>query len=141
MPMKILDYGRPNPFGDTIGGRRNLAWPVNAYRVTLPKASDDGDDLNPFERVILKLLDAVGAMDAHALADETRIPLDFLKGILLRLRDKELIDEHNAIIKRTARIRYKIGKARKSLSAKSVGMTPIRTNRSHRVLSSAHCGQ
>lgn len=100
MPMKILDYGRPNPFGDTIGGRRNLAWPVNAYRVTLPKASDDGDDLNPFERVILKLLDAVGAMDAHALADETRIPLDFLKGILLRLRDKELIDEHNAIIKR-----------------------------------------
>lgn len=100
MPMKILDYGRPNPFGDTIGGRRNLAWPVNAYRVTLPKASDDGDGLNPFERVILKLLDAVGVMDARALADETRIPLDFLKGILLRLRDKELIDEHNAIIKR-----------------------------------------
>ena len=73
---------------------------MNAYRVTLPEASNDGDGLNPFEHVILKLLDAVGAMDAPALEDETRIPLDLVKGILLRLRDKGLIDEHNAIIKR-----------------------------------------
>jgi hypothetical protein len=71
---------------------------VNAYRVTLPKASGDGDDLNPFERVILKLLDAVGAMDASALADETCIPLGLVKSILLRLQDKSLIDEHNGII-------------------------------------------
>ena len=100
MSLKLLDYGRPNPFGETIGGLRCLAWPVNSYRVTLPKASNDGDGLNAFERVILKLLDAVGAMDAHALADETRIPLDLVKGILLRLRDKGLIDEHNVISKR-----------------------------------------
>ena len=98
MPLKLLDYGRPNPFGDTIGGRRNLAWPVNAYRVTLPKASYNDDSLNAFERVTLKILNAVGAMDARALADETRIPPDLLKGILLRLQDKELIDAHNAII-------------------------------------------
>ena len=100
MSLKLLDYGRPNPFGETIGRPNRLAWPVNAYRVTLPEASNDGDGLNPFEHVILKLLDAVGAMDARALADETRIPLDLVKGILLRLRDKRLIDEHNAIIKR-----------------------------------------
>ena len=99
MPLKLLDYGKLNPFGDTIGRPSRLAWPVNAYRVTLPKASDDGDGLNPFERVILKLLDAAGAMDADALADETRIPLDLVKSILLRLQDKALIDEHNAIIK------------------------------------------
>ena len=100
MSLKLLDYGRPNPFGEIIGRPNRLAWPVNAYRVTLPEASNDGDGLNPFECVILKLLDAVGAMDARALADETRIPLDLVKGILLRLRDKRLIDEHNAIIKR-----------------------------------------
>ncbi|MDB6175026.1 MAG: hypothetical protein JWL59_4337 [Chthoniobacteraceae bacterium] len=98
MSVTVLDYGRPNPFGETIGRPRNLAWPVNAYRVTLPKASDGDDGLNAFERVILKLLDAVGALDAGALADETRIPIDLVKGILLRLRDKSLIDERNVII-------------------------------------------
>ena len=99
MSLKLLDYGRLNPFGAIIGRPRRLAWPVNVYRVTLPKASNSGDGLNPFERVILKLLDAVGAMDADTLADETRIPLDLVKSILLRLQDKALIDEHNAIIK------------------------------------------
>ena len=99
MSLKLLDYDRPAPFSETIGKSRNLAWPVNAYRVTLPEASDTGDGLNPFERVILKLLDAVGAMDANALADETCIPLDLVKGILLRLRDKGFIDEHNVIVK------------------------------------------
>ena len=96
--LKLLDYGRPNPFGETIGRQRNLAWPVNAYRVTLPRSSKDSDGLNPFERVILKLLDALGVMDARALADETCIPLDLVKSILLRLQDKELIDEFNTII-------------------------------------------
>lgn len=96
--LKLLDYGNPNPFRGTIGKQRNLAWPVNAYRVTLPKSSEDGDDLNPFERVILKLLYALGVMGARALADETCIPLDLVKSILLRLQDKALIDEHNAII-------------------------------------------
>lgn len=98
MSLKLLDYGKLNPFGDTIGKPRHLAWPVNVYRVTLPKASGNGDSLNPFERVILKLLHAVGAMDAGALADETCIPHDLVKSILLRLQDKTLINEHNALI-------------------------------------------
>lgn len=98
MSLKLLDYGRPNPFGETIGKTRYLAWPVNVYRVTLPSASDDSDDLNPFERVILKLLDALGAMDARALSKETRIPLDLAKGILLRLRDRAFIDENGSVI-------------------------------------------
>lgn len=97
--LKLLDYDKPNPFGSIIGKPRKLAWPVNAYRVTLPKVSGADDGLNAFERVILKLLDAVGVMDADDLAAETRIPLDLVKGILLRLQDKELIDEHNAVIK------------------------------------------
>ena len=47
MSLKLLDYGQSNPFGATIGRPRNLAWPVAAYRVTLPMISDD-DGLNPF---------------------------------------------------------------------------------------------
>lgn len=97
--LKLLDYGKPNSFSGIIGKPRNLAWPVNAYRVTLPKASSDGDDLNAFERVILKLLDAVGVLDADKLALETCIPLDLVKGILLRLQDKGHISEYNAIIR------------------------------------------
>lgn len=97
--LKLLDYGKPNPFSGIIGRPRNLAWPVHAYRVTLPKVSNDGDGLNAFERVILKLLDVFGILNADELADETRIPLDLVKGVLLRLQDKGVIDEYNAIIR------------------------------------------
>ena len=96
--LRLLDYGKPNPFSGIIGKSRNLAWPVNAYRVTLPKSSNDRDGLNAFERVILKILDAVGALDADDLAAETCIPLDLINGILLRLQDKGFIDEYNAIL-------------------------------------------
>ena len=95
--LKILDYEKPAPFGEIIGRPRHLAWPVNVYRVTLPRVSND-DGLNVFERVILKLLEAVGLMDADALADETRIPLDLVKSILLRLQDKGLIDGDHSIV-------------------------------------------
>lgn len=95
--LKLLDYGKLDSFAGIIGRQRNLAWPVNVYRVTLPRVSDDGG-LNVFERVVLKLLEAVGLMDADALANETRIPLDLTKCILLRLQDKGLIDGNHSII-------------------------------------------
>jgi len=99
MPLKFLDYGKPDPFREIVGKPRNLAWPVNAYRVTMPKVSKDGNGLNLFERVILKIIDGGGAQEAKALARETCIPVDLVQWILLRLRDKEFIDEHNEIIK------------------------------------------
>lgn len=102
MALKLLDYGQPDPFGKTIGKTRYLAWPVYAYRVTLPRVSDTEDRLNPFERVVLKLLEVVGTMDAKALADETCIPVDLVNSILLRLQDKGLIDEHYTIIRKEA---------------------------------------
>lgn len=97
--LKLLDYGKPNPFSGIIGKPRKLAWPVHAYRVTLPKVSNDGEDLNAFEHVILKLLDGFGILHADELAEETRIPLDLVKGVLLRLQDKGFIDEYNAIMR------------------------------------------
>lgn len=99
MPLKLLDYGKPHPFGEILGNPRNLAWPVNAYRVTLPKVAKDGDDLNLFERVILKIIDSGGEWESEALARETCIPVDLVRCVLLCLRDKAFIDEHNKIIK------------------------------------------
>jgi hypothetical protein len=99
MPLKLLDYGTPNPFGGIVGKVRHLAWPVNAYRVTLPKVSDDGDSLNPFERVILKIIDVGCTREPDVLSRDTCIPLDLVKSVLLRLRDKGIIDEHNLIQK------------------------------------------
>jgi DNA-binding Lrp family transcriptional regulator len=96
--LKLLDYGKPNPFGQIIGKPRHLAWPVNAYRVTLPRRAHDCDGLNAFERVILKLLAALGLMSDQELANETGIPLDLVRGILLRLQDKKLIDGSHALI-------------------------------------------
>jgi len=98
--LKLLDYGQANPFGQTIGRSRRLAWPVNAFRVTLPRPSRSDGDVNPFERVVLKLLDAFGTMSDRELAQDTGIPLDLVRSILLRLRDKGLIDGDHAVIEK-----------------------------------------
>jgi len=98
MPLKVLDVGKRNLFSGTIGKPRHLVWPVHAYRVTLPDPSRSGGDDNPFERVILKLLAALGPLDASALSLETCIPIDLVKGVLLRLIDKGHIDDRHAIL-------------------------------------------
>jgi len=59
--------------------------------------------LNPFERVILSMIDAVGGLDELALADETCIPVDLVRSVVLRLRDRGLIDSDNRIIDRQRR--------------------------------------
>ncbi|MEI2784993.1 MAG: hypothetical protein V9E82_04720 [Candidatus Nanopelagicales bacterium] len=67
--------------------------------MTIPAALSVGGDLvNPFERVILKVIDAVGGLDERALADETCIPVDLVRSVTLRLRDKGLINDDNLII-------------------------------------------
>lgn len=97
MSLKHLDYGRTNPFREIIGRPRYLAWPVDAYRVTFPRQGKDHHALNPFERVILKLLEVTGIAGAKAVSEATCIPLDLVKGILLRLQDKGLIDEYGHV--------------------------------------------
>jgi hypothetical protein len=78
-----------------------LAWPVHAYRITIPAARGTGRDLlNPFERVVLSVIDAVGGLDEKDLAQETCIPKDLVLTVVLRLRDKGLINDDNLIIDR-----------------------------------------
>ena len=99
MSIILLDYGMPKPFGQTIGRERHLSWPVNAYRVTLPKVSQDDNALNAFERVVLKLIEAGGFREAKQLTTETCLPDDLIQCVLLRLRDKGYVDEYNQLIK------------------------------------------
>ncbi len=98
MTFKLLNYGNPNPFAKTLGWPRNLAWPVNVYRVTLPGDRAKSDHLNPFELLILNLIDAGGPQDAHSLSQETCIDEALVQCVLMRLCDRRYIDEHNCIL-------------------------------------------
>jgi hypothetical protein len=101
---RTLDYGTNTPFSRVFGRPRNLAWPVHAYRITIPATVESGQgQLNPFERVILSMIDAVGGLDELMLADETCIPVDLVRSVVLRLRDRGLIDSDNRIIDRQRR--------------------------------------
>lgn len=97
MSLKLLDYGNRNPFTRTIGKPRSLAWPVNAYRVTLPTSNANEDGFNPFERVIFKLLIVSGGLNLDYLSTETCIPKSLVKSIILRLQDNDLIDSYGNI--------------------------------------------
>ena len=104
MATRTLDYGKNIPFSGVFGRPRNLAWPVHAYRITIPATVKRGQgQLNPFERVILSMIDAVGGLDEKGLADETCIPVDLVRSVVLRLRDRGLIDSDNRIIDRHRR--------------------------------------
>ena len=94
---RLLDFGSPNPFAGIFGRPRTLAWPVDAYRVTIPAPSGRSDSLNPFERVVLGVLQAEPGTSAQALADTTCLPADLVRSILFRLRDKALIDRDNRL--------------------------------------------
>jgi len=98
---RTLDYGRHTPLSGVFGRPRNLAWPVHAYRITMPAtARREFGGLNPFETVILKLIEAGGGQDLTLLSEETCIPLDLVRSVLLRLRDKDLIDANNQLVGR-----------------------------------------
>lgn len=99
MRASTLDYGDIDPFFGVIGRPQHLAWPVHAFRITIPAAPGAGEEhLNPFERVILHVLDAVGRLDEGELAQETCIPVSLVRTVILRLQDKGLIDEDNLVV-------------------------------------------
>lgn len=92
---RLLDFGDISPFAGIFGRPRNLAWPVNAYRVTIPSIGSHDDGLNPFERVVVGILRAEPALSDTNVAETTCIPVDLVRAVTLRLRDKGLIDVDN----------------------------------------------
>lgn len=95
MTVRLLDFGAPNPFVGIFGRPRTLAWPVDAYRVTLPTSGRGDGASNPFEQVILGVLQAEPGLDHDALAEVTCIPVELVRSVTLRLRDKRLLDDDN----------------------------------------------
>jgi hypothetical protein len=103
MTIELLDFGEASLEASHFGRSRAIAWPVCAYRVTMPaKTSNGSGELNPFERVVLGLLNSGGSTNESALADETCIPVDFVRGVLLRLCDRGIIDKQNKITNKKA---------------------------------------
>ena len=98
MQIRYLDFGNNvTPKTGIIGAARHLGWPVNGYRISLPRTISDIETLNPFEKVILGIMRVTRHRDSASIASETCLEQDFVEGVLLRLRDKEFIDEQNRI--------------------------------------------
>jgi hypothetical protein len=96
MTTRTLDLGSKGTFSGIFGRPRTIGWPVHAYRITIPARSrTEREKLNSFERVIVNLLSVVGGMDEDALARETCIPVDLVRNVILRLRDRGIIDENS----------------------------------------------
>lgn len=95
---KIFDFNEKKIPGGIIGRPRELAWPCEMFRITLPKSNRDiNREFNAFERCVLKLL-AYGRYEPKDLAVETCLPSDLIEVILLRLYDYEKIDEHYQVL-------------------------------------------
>lgn len=97
MQIRYLDFGDVVPKAGIIGAARHLGWPVNGYRISLPKSINDEGGLNPFEKVILGIMRADGLRSAQQVSSEICLERDFVEGVLLRLKDKGLVDDSNRV--------------------------------------------
>lgn len=98
MAIRALDLGEKSTFSGIFGRPQTLAWPIHAYRITIPyQDQSQRERINPFDRVIGDLLGVVNGMDEKRLAEETCLPIDLVRNVIFRLRDQGLIDEYNRI--------------------------------------------
>jgi hypothetical protein len=100
MAVRPLFFNAPDLSEDKIGKSRIIGWPVAAYRVTLPQSATVlGHQLNPFEKVVLELLEVLGNVDLQTIANETCIPIDLVRSITLKLRDQGLVDDNYSVLR------------------------------------------
>ena len=93
---KVFDFNSSMKRSHIIGKPRELAWPCEMFRVTLPVRINRNRDLNVFEMCVLKLL-SCQYYEPDELAAETCLPPEFIQSVLLRLYDLGKIDEHNQL--------------------------------------------
>lgn len=92
--IKLFDFNERSEPHSIIGYPREMAWPCKLFRVTLPKSKRNSrKSVNAFELCVLRLL-AYGRYEPKDLANETCLPEDLIKVILLRLYDTGKIDKH-----------------------------------------------
>ncbi len=95
---KILDFNAKTLLSGIVGRPREIAWPCEMFRVTLPHLNDDGErEFNAFELCVLKLL-ASGRYEPKDIADATCLPGDLIQIVLLRLYDHGKIDENYQLL-------------------------------------------
>ena len=90
---RIHDLSAPVS-GFRFGAYQDLAWPCDAYRVTVPVRTPS--PLNLFEETTLRILGVTRA-DVEGLDKATRLPRDLVRLVLLRLRDAGYIDDDNEL--------------------------------------------
>jgi hypothetical protein len=98
--MRVLNHDTRLVNG-LIGRPRDLAWPVHAFRLNLPIQRTGDNSLNPFERVILKLIEIEGFHGEQILAEESCLPSPLVRSILSKLRTRGILDKENQLIERT----------------------------------------
>lgn len=99
--VKVIHFeGQEDLADSSIGAPRLIYWPAYMYHVTLPQPGiNKTSSINIFEEVVLNLADAMHAnASAQEISDQCCLDPDLVKYILLKLRDKSLLDEHNQVI-------------------------------------------
>lgn len=103
MSVRTLDLPIGSPFKRSVAPPRDLAWPVSAFRITLPRVNGSSDHgLNAFESVILGLLQVSGPVEENSLADKTCLPIDMVRLVVARLQDRGYINR-DRIVQRASR--------------------------------------
>jgi hypothetical protein len=101
-PSRVLDFEKVNPFGRTIGQPRNLLWPVQAFRVTLPDSSRSRkNDLNAFESVVIEALGIRAGLSDSQLADVVCLPIDLVRNVIVRLKDQGFVNDDNVVVSKS----------------------------------------
>lgn len=99
--MRVIDFGKPDPFEGLIGRPRDVAWPVHAFRVSMPYRRRGSHDLDPFEQVILRMIEIEGLNTEQGLAEAVCLPPALVRNVLTKLRGREIIDGSNRIVERS----------------------------------------
>ena len=95
---KIFDFNTKILPSGIVGRPREIAWPCEMFRVTLPHFGDDVErEFNVFELCVLKLL-AYGRYEPKDVAEATCLPGDLIQIVLLRLYDRGKIDEYYQLL-------------------------------------------
>ena len=91
---KIFDFNSQSLPRGVLGRSRELVWPCEMTRQSVPLVTKKvSKEYNAFELCVLRML-AYGCRDPQKIADETCLPPDLIEVILLRLYDRNKIDDH-----------------------------------------------
>lgn len=106
---RVYDFNSVTTPSGIIGRPRELGWPCEIWRVTLPQIKKNIErEFNAFEVCTLKLL-ASYRYEAGDLAKLMCLPVDLVDIILSRLYDRGKIDQYNKLLPDTQKAIERMG--------------------------------